>query len=63
MKISKAREVTDRRRIGTNIFTKFLIMNSSKSQNDGQTSDGRQEKNRTGIVVYLDKAEGTREGH
>jgi hypothetical protein len=63
MKMSKAREITDRRRIGTRIFRKFLIMNSSTNLNDGQTSDGRQEENRTGIEVYLDKAEGTREGH
>ena len=28
MKIAKVREVTDRRRIGTRIFTKFLIMSS-----------------------------------
>jgi hypothetical protein len=63
MKISKAREVTDRRRIGTSIFRKFLIMNSSTSLNDGQTCDGRPEENRTGIEVYLDKEEGTREGH
>jgi hypothetical protein len=63
MKISKSREVTDRRRTGTRIFTKFLIGNSSTSLCDGQTSDGRQEETRTGIDVYLDKAEGTREDH
>jgi len=63
MKISKAQEVTDRRRIGTRIFKKFLNLNSSTSLSDGQTSDVRHEETRTGNEVCLDKAEGTGEDH